>query len=49
MMTETGQGLGKMTIAEFDAYVANSQEGDAFELIDGVPLLVGDPTETHEL
>lgn len=47
-MTEAGQQLGKMTIAEFDAYVANSQEGDAFELIDGVPLLVGDPTETHE-
>src|ERR1700730_9608581 len=48
MMTETGQELGKMTIAEFDAYVANAQEGDAFELIDGVPLPVGDPTETHE-
>jgi Uma2 family endonuclease len=48
MMTETGQEFGRMTIAEFDAYVANSQEGDAFELINGVPLLVGDPTETHE-
>ncbi len=37
-----------MTIAEFDASIANSQEGDTFELIDGVPLLAGDPTETHE-
>ena len=47
-MAEAGQELGKMTIAEFDASVANSQEGDTFELIDGVPLLVGDPTETRE-
>jgi|ERR1700730_214417 Uma2 family endonuclease len=47
-MTKAGQELGKMTIAEFDAYVAHSPEGDAFELFDGVPLLIDDPNETHE-
>jgi Uma2 family endonuclease len=47
-MTETGQHFRQMTINEFDAWVAGSPCDDAFELVDGVPLLVGDSDETHE-
>jgi hypothetical protein len=37
-----------MTIAGFDARVTRSRDDDAFELVDGVPLLVGDSDETRE-
>jgi Uma2 family endonuclease len=37
-----------MTIDEFDAFVEGIPNGNEFELIDGTPILMGNPTEVHE-
>jgi Uma2 family endonuclease len=47
-MTATGQEPRKLTVAAFDAYVEQSPEDDALELIDGIPIHVSDADETHE-
>jgi len=38
----------EMTIPEFDAFVESVAEGKNFELFDGRPLLMSNPSETHE-
>lgn len=38
----------EMTIPEFDAFVEGVAEGKNFELFDGTPLLMSNPSETHE-
>jgi Uma2 family endonuclease len=47
-MVQAAEKLGQMTIAEFDTYVESIPNGKDFELIDGTPLLMGNPTEVHE-
>jgi Uma2 family endonuclease len=47
-MAQASEQIGKMTIAEFDAFVENVAEGKNFELFDGSPLLMNNPNETHE-
>jgi Uma2 family endonuclease len=37
-----------MTIPEFDAFVESMAEGKNFELFDGTPLLMSNPSETRE-
>jgi Uma2 family endonuclease len=37
-----------MTIPEFDVFVEGVAEGKNFELFDGRPLLMSNPSETHE-
>ena len=36
-----------MTIPEFDAFAESVAEGKHFELLDGTPLLMSNPSETH--
>jgi len=36
-----------MTIPEFDAFAESVAEGKHFELFDGTPLLMSNPSETH--
>jgi len=38
----------KLTIAEFDAFVAGISDGREYELIDGELIMMANPTETHE-
>jgi Uma2 family endonuclease len=42
------QSLGNMTVMEFDVWVAGADDDRAFELVDGVPLPIGDAGEAHE-
>lgn len=47
-MVQVAAKLGQITIAEFDAYIESIPNGKDFELIDGAPMLMGNPTEVHE-
>jgi Uma2 family endonuclease len=47
-MAQAAGQIGKMTVAEFDAFVESIPNGRDFELIDGSPVAMGNPTETHE-
>jgi Uma2 family endonuclease len=46
-MAEAAEKI-EMTIPEFDAFVDGMAEGKNFELFDGTPLLMSNPSETHE-
>jgi Uma2 family endonuclease len=47
VMAEAAEKI-EMTIPEFDAFVESVAEGKNFELFDGTPLLMSNPSETHE-
>jgi Uma2 family endonuclease len=47
-MVQAAEKLVHMTIDEFDTYVESIPNGKDFELIDGTPVLMGNPTEVHE-
>src|ERR1700682_537722 len=46
-MVEAAEKI-EMTIPEFDAFVESVAKGKKFELFDGRPLLMSNPSETHE-
>lgn len=47
-MAEAAEKIHKVTVAEFDAFVAGLTDAREFELVDGVIVLMSNPTETHE-
>jgi Uma2 family endonuclease len=47
-MAQAAEQLGNMTIAEFDEFVESDPNGSDYELIDGVLVMMGNPTEIHE-
>jgi Uma2 family endonuclease len=47
-MVQAAEKLGNLTIGDFDAFVESVPNGKDFELIDGTPVLMGNPTEVHE-
>jgi Uma2 family endonuclease len=47
-MAEAVVKLGTMTIGEFDRFVEDAPEGVEYELVDGTPMLMGNPTQVHE-
>jgi len=47
-MVQAAEKLAHMTIDEFDTYIESISNGKDFELIDGKPVLMGNPTEVHE-
>jgi hypothetical protein len=47
-MAEAAAKLGTMTIGEFDRFVEDAPEGVEYELVDGTPMLMGNPTQVHE-
>ena len=47
-MAQTAEKLGNMTIGEFDRLVEDAPEGVEYELVDGTPMLMGNPTQVHE-
>ena len=47
-MVPAAEKLAHMTIDEFDTYIESISNGKDFELIDGKPVLMGNPTEVHE-
>jgi Uma2 family endonuclease len=47
-MAQAAEQLGNMTIAEFDQIVESDPNGSDYELIDGVLVMMSNPTEIHE-
>lgn len=47
-MADAAEKLGNMTVGDFDRFVESVPNGKDYELIDGTPVLMGNPTEVHE-
>jgi Uma2 family endonuclease len=47
-MAQVAEETRRMTIAEYDAFVAGIADDREFELVDGELVMMANPTETHE-